>query len=295
MKKIQKIHLQEKDRRKRLKGGPIAEAMAGVKYKIAIISGKGGVGKTSLTVNLGAALREKGYQVGIFDADVHGPSVPKMLGIQSGPDLLQGPFHLNPLTSQEGIKVMSVALIWPGDKTPVLWRGPYKMKIIRQFLAAVTWEQLDFLLIDLPPGTGDEVIAIMESIPELDGVLAVTTPQEVATAICGKAINAARELDVPVLGVVENMGRLRCPHCGRDIYLFGEEGGGGEELAQAMEIPFLGCIPFDPRVSQAADEGVSVLSRYPDTEAVVALRMIADNIVASLGVKGEREQGCSSR
>ena len=158
------------------------------------------------------------------------------------------------------------------------------MKIIRQFLSAVTWEQLDFLLVDLPPGTGDEVITIMESIPGLDGVLAVTTPQEVATAICGKAVNAARELDVPVLGVVENMSRLRCPHCGQEIYLFGEDR--GEEFARAMEIPFLGRIPFDLRISQAADEGISVVSRYPDTEAVAALRAIARSVAASLEAEG---------
>ena len=286
LEKIQRIRYQEKVRKERLKSGPIAEAMAQVRHKIAIISGKGGVGKTSLTINLGAALQEEGYQVGVFDADVHGPSVPRMLGIQPGPDLMRGAFHLNPLTSQEGIKVMSVALIWPGDETPAMWRGPYKMKVIRQFLSAVTWEQLDFLLVDLPPGTGDEVITIMESIPGLDGVLAVTTPQEVATTICGKAINAARELDVPVLGVVENMSRLRCPHCGREIYLFGEGKEGGEAFARAMEIPFLGRIPFDLRVSQAADEGVSAVSRYPDTEAVAALREIARNVAASLGAEG---------
>lgn len=286
LEKIQRIRYQEKVRKERLKSGPIAEAMAQVRHKIAIISGKGGVGKTSLTINLGAALQEEGYQVGVFDADVHGPSVPRMLGIQPGPDLMRGAFHLNPLTSQEGIKVMSVALIWPGDETPAMWRGPYKMKVIRQFLSAVTWEQLDFLLVDLPPGTGDEVITIMESIPGLDGVLAVTTPQEVATTICGKAINAARELDVPVLGVVENMSQLRCPHCGREIYLFGEGKEGGEAFARAMEIPFLGRIPFDLRVSQAADEGVSAVSRYPDTEAVAALREIARNVAASLGAEG---------
>lgn len=283
--RIEQIRHQQRARRARLQSGPIAEAMAEVRHKVAIISGKGGVGKTSLTINLGATLQEMGYKVGVFDADIHGPTVPKMLGIEAGPDLMHGAFHLDPLTSQEGMKVMSVALIWPGEDTPTMWRGSYKMKVIRQFLSAAVWEELDYLLIDLPPGTGDEVLAIMESIPHMDGVVAVSTPDEVSTSVCGKAINTARELDVPVLGLVENMGWLRCPHCSREIDLFGREddGTGGEAFAQALGIRFLGSIPFDLRIRQAASSGVSTVSEYPKSEAVDALRTIAERLAALLG------------
>jgi Mrp family chromosome partitioning ATPase len=291
--KMRRIRLQEKSRREKLQGGPISEALAQVKHKIAIMSGKGGVGKTSLTISLAEVVQQKGYRVGIFDADVHGPSVPRMLGIQGGPDLMSGAWHLAPLTSRDGIKVMSVAFIWPGETTPAIWRGSYKMKAIRQLLNAVVWEQLDFLFIDLPPGTGDEVITIMESIPELDGVLLVTTPQKVATAICGKAVNTARELDVPVLGVVENMGRMYCPHCGQEISLFGEKG--GEEFARAMEVPFLGSIPFDSRVRQMGDEGISMLSQYPDAEAVGAIRLIAEKMLSIVKSEGQADRYRSYR
>ncbi len=272
-------------RSERMHQGPIAEAMVGVKHKVAIISGKGGVGKTSLTVNLGRALLERGRSVGIFDADIHGPGVHKMLGLRPGSDIMHGGFHLTPPKSPDGIKVMSVALIWPGEMVPAMWRGPYKMKVIRQFLCAAVWEEMDFLLIDLPPGTGDEVLAIMEAVPGLDGVLVVTTPQEVATTICGKAINAAREMGVRVLGVVENMGSLRCPHCGEEIHLFGRDG--GREFARNMEVPFLGRIPFDNRINEAADEGVSLVGRHPDIEVVATLRAIAGSVISILETGGD--------
>ncbi|MGD9251205.1 MAG: P-loop NTPase, partial [Desulfobacterales bacterium] len=197
--------------------GSIADALQYVKYKIAILSGKGGVGKTAATVNLAAALTNAGQRVGVFDADLHGPSVPKMLGIKKEAKL-DGAFWLNPVVTDAGIKALSVALFWPGDMTPVMWRGQTKSRTIRQLLSAAQWGGLDFLLVDLPPGTGDEPIAILKSIPDLDGVIIVTTPQEVSTLVCSKAISASRSLGAKALGLIENMSSYTCG-CGDTVHL----------------------------------------------------------------------------
>src|SRR5512138_3943723 len=236
------------ERRTVAPGGSIAEALQYVRYKIAVLSGKGGVGKTATTVNLGAALQKAGYRVGIFDADLHGPSIPKMLGIKKE-TRLNGAFWLDPVVTASGIKALSVALFWPGDMTPVMWRGQTKSRTIRQLLSAAKWGGLDFLLVDLPPGTGDEPIAILKSIPDLDGVIIVTTPQEVSTLVCSKAINASLTLGAQVLGLVENMSHYVCRCCGDVVNLFGQDKGRG--LANTMDVPFLGSIPIDPLFSEA--------------------------------------------
>lgn len=267
--------------RHRHMGQPIAKAMAHINYKLAIISGKGGVGKTSVVVNLAAALRQQQYAVGIFDADVHGPSVPKMVGIKTEMrDILRGSHGIDPVVTEQGIKVMSVALIWPTDMTPIMWRGQYKARVLRQFLAAIKWYELDFLLVDLPPGTGDEPITIMKSIPGLDGMIVVTTPQEISAIVCSKAINAAKELQVPILGLIENMSYYRCPDCGRVDYLFGR--GKGEKLAKTFKIPFLGSIPLDNKYTEAADSGVPVVFKYPEAPTALAFTQIAQEIIAKL-------------
>ena len=259
----------------------IEKAMAGIKYKIAIISVKGGVGKTSVVVNLAAAFRKKAMEVGIFDADIHGPSVPKMVGIKTEMrDILHGSHGLDPVLTEHGFKVMSVALIWPTDQTPILWRGQYKARVLRQFLSSIKWYELDFLLVDLPPGTGDEPITIMKSIPGLDGMVVVTTPQEISTIVCSKAINAAKELNAPIIGLIENMNAYRCPDCGRVEYLFGKAK--GENLAKAFKIPFLGGIPLDSQYSEAADEGTPIVFKYPDSLTSQAMLKIADEIIKIL-------------
>lgn len=275
------MHHQQMQHHHRHMGQPIAKAMAQINYKLAIISGKGGVGKTSVVVNLAAALRQQGYQVGIFDADVHGPSVPKMVGIRTEMrDILHGSHGIDPVVTEHGIKVMSVALIWPTDMTPIMWRGQYKARVLRQFLAAIKWYELDFLLIDLPPGTGDEPITIMKSIPGLDGMVVVTTPQEISAIVCSKAINAARELNVPILGLIENMSYYRCPDCGRVDYLFGK--GKGEKLAKTFKIPFLGSVPLDHQYTEAADSGIPVVFKYPEAPTAQAFTQIAQEIIAKL-------------
>lgn len=261
--------------------GPISQAMAHVNYKLAVISGKGGVGKTSVVVNLAAALKKKDMQVGIFDADVHGPSVPKMVGIKTKMrDMLHGSHGIDPVSTDHGLKVMSVALIWPTDMTPIMWRGQYKARVLRQFLSSIKWHELDFLLVDLPPGTGDEPITIMKSIPGLDGLIVVTTPQEISTIVCSKAINAAKELNAPIIGLIENMNSYCCPGCGRQEFLFGKEK--GEKLANTFKIPFLGGIPLDGQYSDAADEGVPIIFKTPDSLTSRAMFKIADEIVRRL-------------
>jgi ATP-binding protein involved in chromosome partitioning len=274
----------ETDKEKHRGKGGIRKALAGVNYKIAIISGKGGVGKTSVVVNLAAGLKKRGMEVGIFDSDVHGPSVPKMVGIKTEMrDLLHGSFGLDPVLTKHGLKVMSVALIWPTEQTPIMWRGQYKARVLRQFLSSIRWYELDFLLVDLPPGTGDEPITIMKSIPDLDGMVVVTTPQEISTIVCSKAINAAKELNTPIIGLIENMNAYRCPGCGRVDYLFGKAK--GEKLAKTFKIPFLGGIPLDGQYSEAADEGIPIVFKYPDSLTSQAMVKIADEIIKRLPPK----------
>ncbi|MEN8690134.1 MAG: Mrp/NBP35 family ATP-binding protein [Desulfobacterales bacterium] len=282
MEELTRKEFKEKQQHQLAKEGAIAEALKHVKYKIAILSGKGGVGKTATTVNLAAALQKAGLQVGVFDADLHGPSVPKMLGIKKEAKL-NGAFWIDPVVTENGIKALSVALFWPGDMTPVMWRGQTKSRTIRQLLSSAKWGGLDFLLVDLPPGTGDEPIAILKSIPDLDGVIIVTTPQEVATLVCSKAVNAAQTLGAKVLGLIENMSMYVCGGCGDTVYLFGKDK--GNQLARMMEIPFLGSIPIDPLFSEAADSGVPVVNLHPESITAKAFTKIANTLRTQLPPK----------
>lgn len=272
------------EHRHKHKHGPIRDAMTHINYKIAIISGKGGVGKTSVVVNLAAAMLKKEMVVGIFDADVHGPSVPKMVGVKTEMrDILHGSHGIDPVVTEHGLKIMSVALIWPTDSTPVMWRGQYKARVLRQFLSSIKWHELDFLFVDLPPGTGDESITIMKSIPNLDGMVVVTTPQEISTIVCSKAINAAKELNAPILGLIENMNSYQCPDCGRQEHFFGKDK--GERLARTFDIPFLGGIPLDGQYSEAADTGVPIVFKYPESLTAKAMMKIADKLMERLPEK----------
>jgi len=286
MELFEKINMREKVKKElNDQHGPIRDALQDVRYKIAILSGKGGVGKTSAVVNIASVLKEMGHKVWILDADVHGPSVPKMTGLNKRTDL-QGAWGMKPVLTDDGIKVMSVSLFWPGEATPVMWKGHYKARVIRQLLAAVRWDDLDYLLIDLPPGTGDEPVTIMKSIPGLDGVVVVTSPQEVSVAVCSKAISSANELGVKLLGLIENMSDFICPHCGGEIALLGK--GRGEDLARTYKIPFLGRIPLNEKAGKAADEGVPVVLRYPESPVAVAFRDVTDRMLAILKEKEEK-------
>lgn len=251
--------------------------MGKVKHKIAVISGKGGVGKSLITVNLAALLAKDGMEgkVAIFDADLTGPCVPKMMGLK-GEKLMVGPPGIFPAVGAQGIKVISMALLLPSVDSPVIWRGPLKMGAIRQFLGEVAWGPLDYLLVDLPPGTGDESLSILQLLPEMDGVVIVTIPSEVSQDVVKKAVTFARKMGVPIFGIVENMGSLVCPHCGETIDVFGE--GGGERVAREMGTDFLGSIPLDPRISMDSDEGTPFVIGHPDSQASKAFREIAEKI-----------------
>jgi ATP-binding protein involved in chromosome partitioning len=244
----------------------IKKRMSRVKHKIAVISGKGGVGKSLVTVNLATALavNDKDRRVAILDADLTGPCVPKMMGLK-GQRLDVGPVGIAPVTGPEGVGVVSMDFLLPTDDSPVIWRGPLKMGAIRQFLGEVAWGPLDYLLVDLPPGTGDESLSILQLLPEMDGVIIVTIPSEVSQAVVKKAVTFARKMEVPVFGVIENMAGLVCPHCGETINVFSE--GGGARVAEEMGVELLGSIPIDPRVSTDSDEGTPFILRHPESPA----------------------------
>jgi ATP-binding protein involved in chromosome partitioning len=231
-----------------------------IKHKIVVGSGKGGVGKSTVTVNLAAALKRRGYSVGILDADITGPNIPKLLGIE-GHRLTPSSEGIEP-ASAGGIKTVSMALLLDSQDSAVVWRGPMKMAALKQFISDVNWGDLDFLLVDLPPGTGDEPISVVQLIPDLDGAVIVTTPQEVALLDSRKAINMFQMMKVPVLGIVENMSGLRCPHCSEVIEVFNR--GGGERAAKEMGVDFLGAIPLDIEIGKLGDQGVAFEGRGTD-------------------------------
>jgi len=251
--------------------------MTKIRHKIAVISGKGGVGKTLVTVNLAMALAIKGRngRVGVLDADLHGPCVPKMLGLK-GERLQSGPPGIFPALGPLNMKVVSMAFLLPSDDAPVIWRGPLKMGAIRQFLSEISWGDLDYLLIDLPPGTGDESLSVLQLLPEMEGVIIVTIPSEVSQDVVKKAVSFARKMGVPILGIVENMSGMLCPHCGETIEVFSK--GGGERVAEEMDVEFLGSIPLDPRISADSDEGTPFVVSHPDSTASKAFMRIVEQI-----------------
>ena len=252
----------------------LRDAMGKIKYKIAIISGKGGVGKSTVTVNLAAAFALMGKSVGVLDADIHGPSVPRLLGLE-GQQVKVAPSGVFPVDGPLGMKVMSIDFFLP-EQAPTIWRGPLKMRAIRQFLADVDWGELDFLFIDLPPGTGDEPLSIAQLLPDIDGVVIVTMPSELSSSIVKKAITFAERLNMPIIGVVENMSGFICPHCGERTEIF--QSGGGKKMAQEMDVAFLGSIPIDPKVGIDSDKGTPFVVSHKDSAAAKAFMEIVKNV-----------------
>jgi ATP-binding protein involved in chromosome partitioning len=252
--------------------------MSKIKHKIAVISGKGGVGKTVVTVNLAAAFaKHSNSRIGVLDADIHGPCVPKMLGIK-GKTLQTGPPGAFPVTGPLGIKVVSMDFLLPNQEAPVIWRGPLKMTAIRQFLSDIVWGELDLLLIDLPPGTGDEPLSVMQLLPEMDGVIIVTIPSEVSQDVVKKAITFSRRLNMNVIGIIENMSGFICPNCGEKVNIF--KTGGGEKISKELIVPFLGRIPIDPSICEDSDSGLPFIVGHPDSPAARAFTEIVRRIEA---------------
>jgi ATP-binding protein involved in chromosome partitioning len=256
-------------------GGPApSQILAGVKYKIAVASGKGGVGKSTVSTNLALALRALGYTVGMLDADIYGPSQQMMLGIEGRPQIDESDEKILPMENH-GIKTMSLGLITDPD-TPVIWRGPMVMKALDQFLTDVKWGTLDFMIIDLPPGTGDAQLTLTQKVP-LSGAVVVTTPQDVALIDARKGLAMFRKVNVPVLGIIENMSYFICRHCGEREEIFGH--GGGRKTAELLGVPFLGEIPIDPKVVVGGDSGQPIVILDPDSAAAQAFRTLAATIV----------------
>jgi len=260
----------------------IKRRMAKIKYKITIISGKGGVGKSTVAVNLAYGLLFQGKKVGILDVDIHGPSLAKMLGIEGRKLGVSEDNVIEPINITPHLKVVTIASLLESVDTPVIWRGPLKMKLIAQFLGDVNWGELDYLIIDSPPGTGDEPLSVVQLIPELDGIIIVTTPQEIALLDSRKSVNFANSLKVPVIGIIENMSGLICPYCGKKINLF--KVGGGEKAAKDFKVPFLGRIPIELDIVNSTDKGKPFIQTYAKTrtaklieETITKIREIIEN------------------
>ncbi len=250
--------------------------MKTIKRPYIVMSGKGGVGKTTVAVNLAAALAAKGKQVGILDVDIHGPNIAKMLGIET--ELVQQ-FRedcIQPVPVGSHLKAVSIALLGIDPSEPIIWRGPAKTGVIRQFLGDVEWGELDHLIVDCPPGTGDEPLSVCQLIPGLTGVIVVTTPQEVALLDARKSVSFAKKINVPVTGIVENMSGLDCPHCHKAIDLFKK--GGGKKLAEQQEVPFLGAIPMCVDFVCHGDRGVPFVLLEQQGPAAKAFLEIVDKI-----------------
>jgi len=264
----------------------IEATMAQVKHKFMVLSGKGGVGKSSVTANLAATLADQGFAVGVMDADIHGPNIPKMLGVEE--ERLMGSENgLVPITTQQGIKVVSVAFLLRDKDDAVIWRGPLKHSLIKQFLGEVFWGPLDYLLIDLPPGTGDEALSTAHIIKNVDGAVIVTTPQDVALLDSRKSVNFCRHLNIPLLGVVENMSGFVCPHCEKEIEIF--KVGGGEKTAAQMHIPFLGRIPLEPGIVESSDAGIPYVTAHPESPVTTAFQHIAQEWRSLLEGRAEKD------
>lgn len=265
---MQRLTEQERDEQDRR----LQERMSRIKHKLIVISGKGGVGKTTVAVNLAYGLSLKGYKVGILDVDIHGPNIAKMLGVEEK-KLTGSDAGMEPIVVLPGLKAVSLAFLLENKDQPVIWRGPLKMITIKQFLSDVNWGELDYLIIDSPPGTGDEPLSVCQLIPDINGVIIVTTPQDVAILDSRKSVLFAKELKIPAIGIIENMSGFICPHCGKEIDLFGM--GGGEKSARDLAIPFLGRIPVELEMVKSGDSGRPFIHFKKET----ATAKIMDEIV----------------
>jgi Mrp family chromosome partitioning ATPase len=257
----------------------LKQNMSKIKHKILVLSNKGGVGKSLIAINLACSLSEKGFKVGILDADLHGPSVAKMLGFE-GKRLQGSPEGIIPMSVSLNLVAVSMASLIETSDAPLIWRGPLKMMALKQFLGEVEWGNLDYLIVDSPPGTGDEPLSICQLIPELEGGVIVTTPQKVALLDSRKCINFLKNLKIPILGIIENMSGLKCPHCGKNIDLF--KSGGGEKVALEFNIPFLGKIPIDINLVESSDEGKPYILQYKNSETAQIFNKIVELILAKM-------------
>jgi len=264
----------------------LKEKLSHIEHKLMVMSGKGGVGKSTVAANLAVSFARKGYEVGILDADVHGPNIPKMLGLDQA-RLIGTDQGMLPVPLYPNLKVFSMAFLLPHADSPVVWRGPLKHGVFQKFLGEVEWGELDYLIVDLPPGTGDEPLSIAHLIGQVDGSIIVTTPQEVALLDSRKAVIFSQMVHVPVVGIVENMSGFLCPHCGKEINLF--KVGGGEKAARELKVPFLGRIPLDPEIVQNCDQGKPFVAGHANSPAAKAFGEITERIEKFVNSDGSKK------
>lgn len=258
------------------KEDPVKPTLERIKHVFVVLSGKGGVGKSTVAANLALGLRLRGQAVGLLDVDVHGPSIPKILGLQGQRAMGDGE-KLIPLETAKGLKVMSTGLILEKEDEPIVWRGPLKAGVIKQFIGEVRWGDLDYLIVDCPPGTGDEPLSICQLIPSAEAIL-VTTPQQVATLDVSKSITFCNQLGLRIAGVIENMSGFTCPHCGTFTPIF--KTGGGEALAKRYGLPFLGKLPIATEIGESGDDGKPFVAAHPDAPAAKAFMAAVDNLLS---------------
>ena len=251
-----------------------------IKHVIIVLSGKGGVGKSTVSANLALNLSEKGYQVGLLDCDMHGPTIPTLLGLEEQ-RVAQSTEGLIPIQATPHLKVLSIGFLIKNKDDPVIWRGPMKMGAIKQLLGDFNWGPLDYLILDLPPGTGDEPLSIAQIIPKITGSIIVTTPQDVALISVRKSITFVKKLKIPVVGIIENMSGFTCPHCGEHIDIF--KTGGGKKAAEDFNVPFLGHIPLDPHIVEIGDIGTTILEK--DAVITKHFKGIVENVEKFVDIK----------
>jgi len=268
--------------RKAYDDSKVTKNLEKIKHKLLVLSGKGGVGKSTVAANLAVALSEKGNDVGILDIDIHGPSIPKILGME---DKKPGSSDTGfaPVSYSSKLKVMSMGFLLPDNDSPVIWRGPLKMTAIKQLIGDFNWGNLDYLIVDIPPGTGDEPLSITQLIPGCDGAIIVTTPQDVALVSVRKSINFVKQMNMPVVGIVENMSGFKCPHCGGNIDLF--KTGGGLKASKDFNVPFLGQIPLDAQIVQSGDSGMPFITNNNKSDTAKAFVGIVEKIEESINKK----------
>ena len=253
----------------------IKDSLSLIRDKFMVMSGKGGVGKTSVAANLAMALSKQGARVGLMDVDLHGPNIPRILGLKG---VLEASVdgRIKPKPYSDNLEVVSVGSMAGDPDKAVIWRGPLKLQVIRQFISGVQWGKLDYLIIDSPPGTGDEPLTVAQTIPDAKAII-VTMPQEMSLDDVRRSINFCKTVNMQVFGLIENMSGFVCPHCGKAIDLFGS--GGGSRTATAMDIPFLGRIPLDAKMVKCADAGESYMEKYPNSEVTKAFNQVVAKII----------------
>lgn len=247
-----------------------------IKYKIAVMSGKGGVGKSTVAANIAEAFQKEGFTTGILDADIHGPNIPKMLGVEDQDIMINEERHMMPVEAPSGLKVMSMAFMLDSIDTPIIWRGPQKTGSIKQLIADVAWGPLDVLIIDNPPGTGDEPLTVLQTIPDIDAVVMVTTPNVVSQEDVLKCVKMVEMLNVENIGLVENMAYYECPHCNEKLHIFGK--GDGKDFADEMEITYLGDLPLTEKVSSSPNKGGVMVTIEPKSDVTERFTEIVNEI-----------------